>query len=126
MLRIYVAGPYNDDNVISVLDNMRRGMRASVKVLKAGMSPFCPWLDYHFSLIDDSLTIQDYYNYSMAWVEASDALYVVHYRETSVGTKAEIERAEELGIPVFYNGQWETLLAWKEEQENIDLTREHG
>jgi len=111
MLRVFIAGPYNADNVLSVLGNMRRGMEMSVKVLKAGMSPFCPWLDYHFSLIDDSLTIQDYYNYSIAWVEGSEALLVLEGWESSVGTKGEIARAEELGIPVFYS--FRALLKWQ-------------
>ncbi len=104
-MRIYVAGSYNADNITTSLDNMRIGMRASVKVLLAGHTPFCPWFDYHFQLMlrgTEQLTINDYYRYSMDWLEVSDAVYVCNFKPDSNGTKAEIERAEELNIPVFF------------------------
>jgi hypothetical protein len=106
MKRIYVAGSYSADNVTTVLDNMRNGMRASVEVLLAGFSPFCPWLDYHFQLMlrdGETLTVEDYYNYSMAWLEVSDAILVLPNHHQSKGTLAEIARAKELGIPIFYS-----------------------
>jgi len=102
--RVYVAGAYSADNVISVLDNMRKGMRVSTEVLLAGFAPFSPWLDYHFTLMlqgDEKLTVEDYYNYSMRWLEASDAILLVSGWENSKGTAAELARAEELKIPVF-------------------------
>jgi hypothetical protein len=105
MKKVYVAGSYNGPNVIQVLDNMRIGMRASLDVLRAGFSPFCPWFDYHFQLMlrdGETLSIEDYYRYSMAWLEVSDVVYVCNYREDSNGTKAEIQRARELKIPVFF------------------------
>jgi len=108
MKRVYVAGSYNGPDVITVLDNMRIGMRAGLEVLRAGFSPWVPWFDYHFQLMlrpGETLTIQDYYNYSMAWLRVSDAVYVCNYREDSKGTKAEIEEAQRLGIPVYYTIQ---------------------
>jgi hypothetical protein len=108
MKRVYVAGSYNGPDVITVLNNMRIGMRAGVEVLRAGFSPWVPWFDYHFQLMlrpGETLTIQDYYNYSIAWLRVSDAVYVCNYREDSKGTKAEIEEAQRLGIPVYYTLQ---------------------
>jgi hypothetical protein len=108
MKRIYVAGSYNGPNVIQVLDNMRIGMRASLDVLRSGFAPFCPWFDFHFQLMlgpGETLRIEDYYNYSIAWLKASDAIYVCNYREDSVGTKKEIEVAEQMSIPVYYTMQ---------------------
>ena len=104
--RIYVAGAYSADNVMSVLDNMRRGIRLSTLVKLAGYAPFSPWLDYHFQLQlrgDERLTIDDYYNYSTAWLEASDAVLVAVESENSRGTAKEIRRAIELGIPIYYS-----------------------
>ena len=69
MKRIYIAGPYSSDNVIGVLDNMRKGMRLSTEVFLAGYAPFCPFLDYHFQLNlrdGENLTLDDYYQYSLA------------------------------------------------------------
>ncbi len=113
MKRVYVAGPYSADNVISVLDNIREGMRISTRVLLSGFAPFCPWMDFHFQLMlrsGEKLTVDDYYQYSMAWLDASDAVLVHALREDSKGTAAEIERAKELGIPVFYS--FSDLIIW--------------
>jgi hypothetical protein len=103
MPRVYVAGAYSADNVIDVLGNMRRGLRLSCQVLQAGMAPFSPWLDFQFGLLE-SITLQQYYQYSLAWLEASDAVLVVPQgAEQSKGTQHEIQRAQELGIPVFWS-----------------------
>ena len=106
MKRVYIAGAYSADSVIGVLDNMRRGMRPSVKVFLAGYAPFVPWFDFHFQLMlreGETLTVEDYYRYSMAWLEVSDAVLVLPNSEDSKGTQAEIKRARELGIPIFYS-----------------------
>lgn len=103
MKRVYIAGSYSADNVITVLDNMRLGMRKSTEVLLAGYAPFCPWLDYHFQLMlrdEEKLSVSNYYAYSMAWLEASDAVLVLPNSENSKGTQAELIRARELGIPI--------------------------
>ena len=104
--RVYVAGAYSASSVISVLDNMRRGMRAGLEVLLAGFAPFVPWFDFHFQLMlkdEETLSVQNYYDYSMAWLEASDAILVLPNSENSKGTQAEIQRAKELNIPIFYS-----------------------
>ena len=105
MKRVYVAGAYSATNVITVLDNMRKGMRLSTEVMLAGYAPFCPWLDYHFQLMlrdDENLTVQSYYDYSMAWLEVSDAVLLVPGWEHSKGTIEEIKVAKSLNIPVYY------------------------
>jgi hypothetical protein len=116
--RIYCAGAYSAPNVIEVFANMKRGMQLAVRVLQAGMAPFCPWLDYQFSLMSEKpVTLEHYYNYSMSWLLVSDAVIVVpENAETSKGTQAEIKKAQELGIPVFY--EFEELLKWKEARES--------
>jgi hypothetical protein len=104
MKRVYVAGAYSSDNVTDILNNMRRGVRASTEVLLAGFAPYSPWLDYHYQLMlrdGETLTVQQYYDYSMAWLEASDYVLVLPNSEHSQGVKAELARAKELGIPVF-------------------------
>lgn len=104
MKRVYVAGAYSADNVLSVLDNMREGMRLSTEVLLAGYAPFSPWLDYHFSLMlreSESLSIKDYYDYSIAWLVVSDAMILVPGWEESKGTQNEIKIAKERKIPIY-------------------------
>uniref|UniRef100_A0A6M3JTX8 DUF7768 domain-containing protein n=1 Tax=viral metagenome TaxID=1070528 RepID=A0A6M3JTX8_9ZZZZ len=114
MKRVYVAGPYSADNVLDVLNNIRDGQRAGLEVLLAGFAPFVPWLDFHFQLMlrdGEKLSVQDYYDYSMAWLEASDAVYVYRLRSDSKGVRVEIERALELAIPVYYS--FSDLVEWE-------------
>jgi len=112
MVKIYVAGPYSDNNVVSVLHNIRKGIEMSYEVFSNGMAPFCPWLDYQYVLMDkeSKLTLQDFYDYSIAWLEVSDAMLVLPNYESSKGTLKEIEFAKEKNIPVFYNIK--ELLQW--------------
>ena len=110
--RVYVAGPYSADNVITILDNMRRGMRAGYELLQLGFAPFCCWFDYHFSLQGECF-LEQYYEYSMVWLEVADAVLVLPDSENSIGTQNEIKRAKELGIPIFYSIK--TLVHFNEE-----------
>lgn len=114
--RVYVAGSYSADNVLDVLKNMRIGIRASTQVFLWGFSPFSPWLDYQFSLCmregeEQMLKVQDYYDYSMAWLEASDMVVVLPNSENSVGTNKEIARASEMGIPTY---EWNDFVVMRE------------
>ena len=103
--RIYVAGSYNADNVVKVLNNIKRGTQVCVELLEKGYVPFCPWLDFNFNWYSDKLTIEDYYRYSIGWLEVSDCIYILKNSENSKGTQAEIKKAIELGIPVLYEGK---------------------
>jgi len=105
MKRIYVAGPYSADNVMDVLRNIRNGIDMSYEVFVRGYAPFCPWLDYQYVLmdLDGELTLDDFYNYSIAWLAVSDGILVLEGWETSKGTLAEIEYAKLHHIPIFYD-----------------------
>ena len=103
--RVYVAGPYSADNVLDVLKNIGRGEKTCAELFRLGFAPFCPWHDKSFvtDRPDDQFTIQQFYEYSIAWLEVSDAVLVLLNSENSKGTQAEIKRAMELNIPVFYS-----------------------
>ena len=106
MKRVYVAGPYNAPSVLPLLNNIRRGMRACSVLLQRGYAPFCPWLDFHFHLMlreDESLSIEQYYDYSIAWLLVSDCMLVLPGWETSKGTLQEIEIARTKTIPIHYS-----------------------
>ena len=103
-MRVYVAGAYSADNVVGILNNMNKGIRLSTQVLLKGFSPFCPWLDFQFQLNlreDETLTVDDYYRYSIDWLKVSDAVLLVPGWENSGGTLEEIRIANELSIPIF-------------------------
>ena len=106
MKRVYVAGPYSATNTLNTFNNMRKGIRVATELLLNKYAPFCPFLDYHFQLSlseGEQLVVEDYYEYSLAWLEVSDCLLVLPNSEHSVGTQQEIIRAQELKIPLYYN-----------------------
>jgi hypothetical protein len=104
-MRVYVAGPYSANNVIEILENIRKGQRASVEILLGGHEPFCPWLDYQFQFVlreGENLTVKDYYRYSIAWLEVSHCMVVLDGWSSSEGTRAEMKRAKELNITIYH------------------------
>lgn len=107
---LYIAGaitPYPSEHpVLGFLGNIKRGTRTAVEVILAGFIPFCPFIDflYFFQLQNgENITEKMIKDISMTWLEKSDALLILPKWRKSGGTKAEIVRAKELGIPVFFN-----------------------
>lgn len=110
MIVVYVAGPYSTDSrgnsvdFVKALDNMREGLRLSVKLLLKGYIPFSPWLDYlfHFFLRPgEKLTKQHYYDYSMEYLRRSDCIFV--RSKASFGVREEMRVAREHNKPIFYS-----------------------
>lgn len=132
--RIYVAGRYSSEHILEVFANMRRGMRKSTELFVKGYAPFCPWLDYHYTLMlreGETIDVDDYYRYSLAWLEVSDAVLVLPGWEGSKGVQAEIDLAALVGIPVFFDEETmddyfttevKTIQAVVEEAENAERT----
>ena len=116
MKRIYVAGSYacagRCEPIGVDLISMRAGIEACLKVLYHGMAPFCPWLDYLFVLMDRQRCLPEkwYYDYSIAFLEVCDAMWVINQRGNGYGVAKEIEIAEGMGIPIFY--RFEDLGDW--------------
>lgn len=111
MKRIYIAGPYSADNIMDVLKNIRQGQEAAAEVLICGHAVFCPFIDYQLALTRHGSWISKemFQANSMAWLEVSDAVLLTDGWRNSEGTRKEIARANELGIPVFETipEQWE-------------------
>ena len=107
---LYIGGaitPYKSEHpVLGFLGNIKRGTRAAVEALLAGFVPFCPFIDflYFFQLQNgENITEKMIKDLSMTWLEKCDGMLVLPKWRKSDGTKAEIARAKELDIPVFYN-----------------------
>ena len=100
-MRIYIAGKYSSLKPIEFLNNIHDGISASVSVLKSGNEVFCPFIDFLFQFFDKTLTLEDYYRYSMSFLEYwAEEVWVLPDSENSIGTQKEIERAYELNMPV--------------------------
>ena len=105
MKKVYVAGAYSANNIIDCLKNIGRGEHYSAEIFMMGFAPFCPWhdADYVIKNWDKDFTVKMFYDYSMAWLDVSDCVFLVPGWENSKGTLAEIERAKELKLPVYTN-----------------------
>ena len=118
--RVYVAGaisPYpTDPPVEGYWENITRGMYESKRVMQAGFLPYNPFLDFLYyctpSPEDFRMTEGFIKQIGLGWVEACDAILVLKKYRKSEGTKAEIKRAKELRIPVFYS--LESLIEYAE------------
>ena len=101
-MRIYIAGPYSSPNIIQGLRNIREGNKVAAKLLTMGYSPFSPFLDHIFSFYED-ISVEQYYKYSLDFLEVCDAMLVLPGYEKSVGTLKEIEFAEKRGIKIYHS-----------------------
>ena len=117
MKRIYVAGAYSADNVLDVLKNIGMGEQICSDLFSMGYAPFCPWHDKGYVISDPyrSYTVQQFYDYSIAWLKVSDAMFLVRGWEDSTGTLAEIAVANKLGIRQFMH--YSELEKWREEND---------
>lgn len=99
MKTIYVAGPYRSPTIHGIIENIRRAEEVSIEALRKGWSPFVP--HKNLSLLDGLFPDAAFLAADMAWLERADAVVLAPGWENSEGTRAEIERAKEMGIPVF-------------------------
>jgi len=119
---IYVAGainPYPTERpALGFLANIHRGIRASIQLILNNYFPFCPFLDFLYFLViqnGKNITEKMIKDVSMGWLERCDAILVLSRYRKSEGTLAEIARAKELKIPVFYS--MDDLLDYDGEKE---------
>jgi len=117
-IKVYVAGDYSADNIIEGLQNIGKGRKVCAKLFYLGFAPFCPWHDASYAMDnpDTPLEKEAFYNASMVWLEVSDCVYVISGKGKGGGVDAEIKRAKEIGLPVFYN--YEALERWRYEKVN--------
>jgi hypothetical protein len=96
-LRTYIAGPLNAP-ACDYLQNVHRFVAADRFLRRAGLAPFNPSLDLITGICDGEFAYDHYFNANFAWVEVAEAVYLI---DESPGANREVERALELGIPVF-------------------------
>ena len=114
--KVYIAGSltprgaWSTNLAVDYLENMRRMIIAAKDLFLAGYDPFVPAFDFMFFLIDDRrITEAMIKRYSKNWLLACDCIYLTEGWESSRGTLAERELAEENGIPIFTHWQRKSM-----------------
>jgi hypothetical protein len=95
---IYVAGPYTKGDTGR---NVREAIIAGNNLRALGHTPFIPHLTHFWHLLIPHDDINYWYQYDMEWLEKCDAVF--RLPGESKGADAEVERAQELGMLVFYD-----------------------
>ena len=107
---VYVAGlltprgAWSKNLAIDHLLNQRKMIRYALEVFFAGFDPFVPAFDHAFWMVmndDEFITEAMIKRYSKTWLGKCDAVVLTPGWQKSPGTLKEIEKAKELGIPVF-------------------------
>lgn len=116
MKLIYVAGPYRAKTPYAMLLNIQRAQYAAMEVWETGNAALCPHLNSAFfdGLVDD----KNFLDGTMMMMERCDAVLVMEGYDSSEGTKAEINYAKELAIPVF--SSLEELIDYKWYEQSVD------
>jgi len=108
-VRIYIAGPLSskekeDRNpskvVVDYIANLNIMCQIASEIRRLGYFPYVPGMDLMLGLVNGDWEEEDYRGIGMSFLEVCDAVYVI---AGSWGVQKEIDRAKELGIPVFYN-----------------------
>lgn len=107
--RIYIAAPlstavgansasFKSAGIVEYIKNLHRMFTAAVEVQRKGHYPYVPGLDISMGIHAGDWERDDYQLTSLAFLEVCDAILIVAMSE---GVKRELDKAEELGIPVF-------------------------
>ena len=94
-MRVYIAGPYTKPDP---QQNTLNAIKAADEVLAKGHTPFLPHLFHYWEAVSPK-PYQVWTAMDMEWLELCDA--VLRLPGESPGTDAEVELANELGIPVY-------------------------
>jgi len=108
-MRVYIAGALtskeNTDRTPSqvVTDYIKNvGIMCMVagRLIKKGYDPYVPGVDFLVGVVHGGIEEDEYRSTGMAFMEVCDAVLVI---SDSYGVRQEVERANKLHIPVFYN-----------------------
>jgi hypothetical protein len=101
-MKIYVAGPYTDDTMEQIEENVQRAIDAGIHIWKKGHFPLIPhllhWVDLRANENGVPMDWKDYMLWDAPWLDHCDALYLL---AESKGALIELERASEKGLVIF-------------------------
>ena len=98
--KVQIAGPYRADTLHGVHENIQYAGRIAATLWKMGFDVFCPHLNSAY--MDGIVPDERFLNYCLREIPDCDCLVLLDGWKNSSGTLKEIERAKELGKPVFH------------------------
>lgn len=96
MLRVYIAGPYSSNPEANTL----AAIAAGAVLIRAGYAPFVPHLS-HYVEQQHPQPYETWMQLDFAWLAVCDA--IVRLPGASSGADREVDRARQLGIPVYFS-----------------------
>ena len=120
MIKLYVAGPYNSNDVMGVALNMHHGIKVSTEMRRHGFAVYCPWDDFLEALFAPDIPIDHWRESSLEHLRSSQVMLIVDILPNwnkSVGTMGEISEAIDLKLPFFYYSAVANLLRWRDMYE---------
>ena len=110
---VYIAGPYRASTAWQVLGNIRAAQEVALAVWKMGAVALCP--HSNTGLFDGECPDDVWLLGDQELLRRSDAVLMMGAWQRSQGSMAERQLAEDLGLPIFYEGNTGTmggLRAW--------------
>jgi len=105
--RIYIAGsitPVNkkENPVLEYGKNFMKFLDAARRLARYGYAPFVPIFDFPLSVYgSEELDVDTFYEISLSYLTACEAVLLLPGWENSKGTKRELQVASKSGIPVY-------------------------
>jgi len=96
-LKVYIASPYTKGDVAR---NVRDAIWAGEYLGRKGHIPFVPHLTHFWHIIYPH-DWEEWLKYDFEWLKVCDAL--IRVGGESNGADWEVDKAHELGIPVYYS-----------------------
>jgi hypothetical protein len=110
--RVVILGLYskNSDGTVAdictVLRYIHDAIRLSTELIRNGLAPYCPWLDFQYFIMDPDIDLKDVHNTDLAWIDVCDWILIKDPEDQIPPNSqvwVEVERAESQGKPIFYN-----------------------
>lgn len=107
-MKVYISGPYTEPDPV---ENTKRALETADVFLHAGLIPYVPHLSmfWHFQ---SPKAWDIWLDYDLSWIESCDVLFRMQGK--SKGADLEVQRAKELGMPVFTS--YVKLIKWVDEK----------
>lgn len=97
-LKVYVAGPYSNNDPAKIEENVQYAIHISNCLLNLGYVPFCPHLTHYWHLTHPQ-EYQTWLDYDNEFLRCCDVL--LRLPGLSSGADSEVALALELEMPVF-------------------------